>query len=89
MGRIGLAISPVDADVLYAIVEAAGDAGGFFRSTDAGANWEKRSDYVSGSPQYYQEIVADPRDRRPGLLARHLDATSPRTAARPSPACRW
>jgi photosystem II stability/assembly factor-like uncharacterized protein len=62
MGRIGLAISPVDPDVVYAIVEAAGDAGGFFRSTDRGANWEKRSDYVSASGQYYQEIFADPVD---------------------------
>ena len=62
LGRIGLALSPADPDVLYAIVEAERDEGGFFRSEDAGANWEKRSDYVSGSPQYYQEIVADPHD---------------------------
>nr|NIV49398.1 glycosyl hydrolase [Gammaproteobacteria bacterium] len=62
LGRIGLALSPADPDVVYAIVEAERDEGGFFRSIDAGANWEKRSDYVSGSPQYYQEIVADPHD---------------------------
>jgi photosystem II stability/assembly factor-like uncharacterized protein len=62
VGRIGLAISPVNPDLLYAIVEAAGDSGGFFRSTDAGGSWEKRSDYVSASPQYYQEIVPDPQD---------------------------
>jgi len=62
LGRIGLALSPADPDVLYAIVEAERDEGGFFRSVDAGANWEKRNDYVSGSPQYYQEIVADPHD---------------------------
>ena len=62
LGRIGLAVSPVNPDVVYAIVEAAADEGGFFRSTDAGANWEKRSDYVSGSPQYYQEIYADLED---------------------------
>ncbi len=60
IGRIGLAISPVNPDVVYAIIEAEDDAGGFFRTVDAGANWEKRSDYVSGSPQYYNEIVADP-----------------------------
>ncbi len=62
MGRIGLAISPADPDVLYAIVEAARDAGGFFRSVDRGATWEKRNDYVSGSPQYYNEIIPDPLD---------------------------
>jgi photosystem II stability/assembly factor-like uncharacterized protein len=62
MGRIGLALAPSRPDTLYAIVEAADRKGGFFRSTDGGANWEKRNDYVSGSPQYYQELVPDPLD---------------------------
>ena len=62
LGRIGLAVSPADPDVVYAIVEAAGDEGGFFRSTDRGESWTKRCDHVSGSPQYYNEIVADPVD---------------------------
>jgi photosystem II stability/assembly factor-like uncharacterized protein len=62
LGRIGLAVSPVNPDILYAIVEAANRAGGFFRSTDRGASWEKRSDYVSGSPQYYQELIPDPKN---------------------------
>jgi len=59
-GRIGLAMSPQNPDVLYAIVEAADGKGGFFRSSDRGENWSRQSDYVSNSPQYYQEIVADP-----------------------------
>ena len=59
-GRIGLAASPQDADVVYAIVEAANDGGGFYRSDDGGEHWSKQGDYVSGSPQYYQEIYADP-----------------------------
>ncbi len=59
-GRIGMAVSPIDPNVLYAIIEAAQDSGGFFRSENGGENWSKRSDYVSGSPQYYQEIFADP-----------------------------
>jgi photosystem II stability/assembly factor-like uncharacterized protein len=62
MGRIGLALSPVDADVIYAIVEAQRDEGGVFRSTDRGESWTKRSDYMSSSPQYYNELVADPHD---------------------------
>lgn len=62
IGRIGLAISPANPDVLYAIIEAANKAGGFFRSTDRGENWKKMSDYVSGSPQYYQELVPDPQN---------------------------
>jgi photosystem II stability/assembly factor-like uncharacterized protein len=59
-GRIGLAISPAAPDTVYAIVEAANKTGGFFRSQDAGGSWEKMSDYMSGSPQYYNELVADP-----------------------------
>lgn len=62
MGRIGMDISPVDPDVVFAIVEAAEDAGGFYRSSDRGETWERRSGYVTGSPQYYQEIVCHPTD---------------------------
>ncbi len=62
VGRIGLAISPVNPDVIYAIIEAEEESGGFFRSTNRGATWEKRSKYVSRSPQYYNRIFADPKD---------------------------
>jgi photosystem II stability/assembly factor-like uncharacterized protein len=60
MGRIGMAISPAKPDTMYAIIEAAGKESGMYRSVDGGENWEKRSDYVSTSPQAYNEIVADP-----------------------------
>jgi len=60
-GRIGLALSPVNPDVVYAIVEAADKGAGFYRSGDGGGNWEKMSDHVAGSPQYYNELVADPQ----------------------------
>ncbi|MBD3854231.1 MAG: glycosyl hydrolase, partial [Acidobacteria bacterium] len=62
MGKIGLAVSPADPDVIYAIIEAQRDKGGTFRSTDRGESWSKRSDYVSRSQQYYNELVADPKD---------------------------
>jgi photosystem II stability/assembly factor-like uncharacterized protein len=62
VGRIGLAMSPADPDVLYAIIEAAAKASGVYRSTNRGATWEKRNDYISTSPQYYQELVCDPLD---------------------------
>jgi len=61
MGRIGLAVSPADANVVYAIVEAEADKFGFFRSTNKGATWEKRSKYKT-SGNYYQEIICDPHD---------------------------
>ncbi len=61
MGRIGLAISPANPEYIYAIVEASQGKGGFFRSTNRGASWEKRSSYAT-SGNYYQEIVCDPND---------------------------
>lgn len=61
LGRIGLAISPANPEILYAIVEAANGKGGFYASTDRGASWEKRGDHKT-SGNYYQEIIADPID---------------------------
>lgn len=61
MGGIGIAISPVSPDFIYAIIEAAGDAGGFFRSTDCGESWTKMSDHYAQG-QYYNEIYCDPRN---------------------------
>ena len=62
VGRIGIAVSPVDPDTVYALVESLGKDSGLYRSTDAGSHWEKRGGYLSSSPQYYQEILADPLD---------------------------
>lgn len=62
MGRIGIAISPVNSLYLYAIIEAKEGKGGFFRSTDAGESWNKVNDYVSNSPQYYNRLYCDPVD---------------------------
>lgn len=61
LGRIGLSISPANPEVIYAIVEAANQKGGFYRSTNRGASWDKRSSYVT-SGNYYQEIISDPID---------------------------
>jgi photosystem II stability/assembly factor-like uncharacterized protein len=61
LGKIGLAVSPVDPSVLYAQVEAANRTGGFFRSRDGGQNWERMSTRTAGPPFYYHKIVADPK----------------------------
>lgn len=62
MGKIGLAIPPTNPDIVYATIEAASGQGGFYKSTDRGASWNKVNSFVSGSAQYYQEIVCDPMD---------------------------
>ncbi len=61
-GKIGLDISPVNPEIVYAIVEAAEGKGGVFRSSNRGETWDKMSSYVSSSPQYYNEIVCCPHD---------------------------
>jgi photosystem II stability/assembly factor-like uncharacterized protein len=65
LGRIGLATSPVNPDVVYAIVEAGsagtgrGGGGGFYRSRDGGTSWERMSNYNTVG-LYYSELFADP-----------------------------
>ena len=62
MGKIGLAISPQQPDIVYAAIELDRRTGGVYRSEDRGSTWEKRSDAVGGAtgPHYYQEIYASP-----------------------------
>jgi photosystem II stability/assembly factor-like uncharacterized protein len=61
MGRIGLAVSPADPNVVYATVEAADGKGGIFRSNDKGATWERRNEFDQGA-QYYARIIPDPKN---------------------------
>ncbi|WP_420459027.1 VPS10 domain-containing protein [Neolewinella sp.] len=62
MGKIGLAISPQDPDVVYATITLDRTKGGVFRSANQGASWTKMSDAVPGGtgPHYYQELYASP-----------------------------
>ena len=64
MGKIGLAVTPAEPDIVFATIEATESERGFYRSTDRGESWEFRSDYISGGtgPHYYQEIMASPVD---------------------------
>ena len=61
IGRIGLAVSPADPNVVYATIEAADGKGGIFRSADKGATWEKRNEFDVGA-MYYARVVADPKN---------------------------
>ena len=62
MGKLGLAVSPQDPDIVYAAVEEDRRAGGLYRSTNRGGSWTKMSNTVSGGtgPHYYQELYASP-----------------------------
>lgn len=58
MGRIGIAVSPADANYVYAIVEGRDDKGGFYRSTNKGESFTKMSGFNT-SGNYYQELICD------------------------------
>jgi photosystem II stability/assembly factor-like uncharacterized protein len=68
LGKIGLAISPFDSDVIYAAIELDRRTGGVFMSENRGVSWKKQSSTVSGAtgPHYYQELYASPH--HPGML---------------------
>ena len=62
MGKIGIAISPQQPDIIYAAIELDRRTGGIYKSYDRGASWEKQSNAVAGAtgPHYYQELYASP-----------------------------
>lgn len=62
VGRIGIAISPVNPDYVYAIIEATDKDKGFYRSTDRGASWTKQSSYISSYAFYFQNLYCDVND---------------------------
>jgi photosystem II stability/assembly factor-like uncharacterized protein len=62
MGKIGLAMSYQNPDVVYAAIELNRRTGGVWRSETRGASWEKMSDAVGAGtgPHYYQELYTSP-----------------------------
>lgn len=62
LGKIGLAISPQNPDVVYAVIEQNRRTGGVWKSENRGASWKKMSDVLSlgTGPHYYQELYASP-----------------------------
>ena len=64
MGKIGLAVTPANPNLVYATIEANDEEKGFYRSLDKGESWERRNSYISNGtgPHYYQEIEVSPQD---------------------------
>ena len=63
IGKIGVTVSPVDSNRVWAIVEA--NEGGVFRSEDGGKTWERTNDErkLRQRAFYYSRIYADPKDK--------------------------
>ena len=59
LGKIGITVSPVNSNRLWAIVEA--KDGGVYRSDDAGETWQRTSENANlrQRPWYYNRIYAD------------------------------
>ena len=63
LGIIGVTVSPVNGERVWAIVEA--KSGGVFRSDDGGETWKKINDErkLRQRAWYYSRIYADPKDQ--------------------------
>ncbi|MFZ1699476.1 MAG: hypothetical protein WBO10_09000 [Pyrinomonadaceae bacterium] len=59
LGKIGVAVSPVNSNRVWAMVEA--KEGGLFRSDDGGENWQRVSESagIRQRPWYYTRVYAD------------------------------
>lgn len=59
LGKMGIAVSPVNSNRVWAIVEA--KDGGLYRSDDAGETWQRTSENanIRQRPWYYNRVYAD------------------------------
>ena len=65
LGRIGIAIAATDPNRMYALVEARGQAGGVYRSDDAGANWThvNTEQRIYGRGSDFACVRVDPKNK--------------------------
>jgi photosystem II stability/assembly factor-like uncharacterized protein len=65
-GKVGIAVAPSRPDVVYALIQAdyQGQAGGLFRSNDAGQSWSlvNNSMDITQRAFYYTNVFVDPKD---------------------------
>jgi photosystem II stability/assembly factor-like uncharacterized protein len=63
-GKVGVSVSPVDGNRVYALIENDA-AGGLYVSDDAGASWRQTTDNrnIRQRAFYYSRLVADTRDK--------------------------
>lgn len=77
IGRIAVAFSPVDPNIVWAVVES--EKTGLFKSYDKGNSWEllTQSPQISARPFYFALLVPDPVDTnrlyKPGFTLRVSD----------------
>ncbi|MGB5553107.1 MAG: hypothetical protein WBM83_00515 [Flavobacteriaceae bacterium] len=62
IGKIDLAVSPVDSRILYAVIEAPEKEGGLYKSVDQGKTFKQVSDTIGlvNRPFYYTNVEVDP-----------------------------
>ena len=82
MGKIGLAVSPVDPDVVYATIEAGEDEHGFYRSLDRARAGRSATTTSRTAPVHTTTRRSSPRRTTSTASTRWTSScTSPKTAA--------
>jgi photosystem II stability/assembly factor-like uncharacterized protein len=63
IGNIGLAVSPINSNIVWAMIEN-DPGGGLYKSSDAGATWTRTSDdrNIRQRAWYYSKVYASPID---------------------------